>query len=122
MGFLQIVVIMLFVVIYIMALSKHGKLRVDKDGKEAVVADVLITMLIIHGLYYWGDFYATFYYPQAILLGWDSVLTGLVGVLAGKQRRYNAFMTLFDAGLTFSCLYAGGFFSHGVPKNLTSLF
>jgi hypothetical protein len=33
-----------------------------------------------------------------------------------KPRIYNAARSVFDAILTFGCLYAGGFYTNGIPR------
>ena len=115
MNFPQFLVIFMFTIIYAVGISQHGKLR--PEDKKPTEGGVILTMFFIHGLYFWGGFYKTFGWPQISLIVLDALVVAHFIVRdKDKPLRYNGFRSTLDAIITFSCLYAGGFFTHGVPQ------
>lgn len=114
MHLLQLFVTALMLFVYTIAVSKHGEKRVNDNNQKATINGMFWTFMFIHALYFSGDFYTHFSYPQAILLTWDAVCMGYAGVRK-TTGTYNRYYSLTDALVTFVCLIAGGFYTNGRP-------
>ena len=118
MGFLQLFITALMVFTYATSIAKHGdEIKPAEDvSKTARDGALVITFLIFHGLYFWGDFYTNIGTPQVVLMFWDAMWCAFYTAKKMGTTRYNAYRTILDAGVTFSCLWAGGFYSGGIHQ------
>lgn len=113
MGALQVFVLVFFTFAYAYSIGKHGQIR-----KLGSMAGLLWGFSLCHALYYWGGFYTTFGWPQAGLLLTDAMALRLAVSFVERKRvvHYNMWFSIADYIWTFGCLWAGGFFSLGVPQ------
>lgn len=110
MHLIQLFVTALFIASYTNSFLKHGEPLVGTKGEDLTFGTMLVGMLIIHGIYYWGGFYKVFDDPQRFLLLWDAVGAAILSNME-KPLHYNRYRTLADATVTFTCLFLGGFYS-----------
>ena len=88
--------------------TKHGEERQDSYNG----ATTFVAVLLLNGIYFWGDFYKVVGVPQILMLVWGAFTTAYEMARHGeiKTGRYNLLYSLFMEAIVVSLLFWGGFF------------